>query len=414
MNQRLERLLEAQAETGKTVNRLMLTLIGVGLGGSLTLGYPDAYLLSATTTINIPFAGGASFKALLILGPIVLIAVRAYLEIYVSHWRRLDRLVRRSPTAISRRVPVASPLRHPLLRVFSFFVLYPLVPLVLAIFTYKAMAFWQWGVVLLFLTLIATAVLLFLRFPWHWSYRVFAPLLVVFAIITTIHHEIRLSEFRRPLQLQLADLERSNLTGQDLRSADLRGARLSGADLTGARLDGADLARSELRGTILKDAHLKGADLFRAKMENANFQRARLQGANLGEAHMEGAYLAGAQMVGTEMTGAFLDGAQLVGAQLRHANLMSAQLKSARLIGTRLRGANFLKAQLEDANLSGALLYGANLRGARLKGAILNEAQLEDANLLSTFGLTQPQLDIACGDRSTKLPAGFSIPLCEH
>ncbi len=41
MNPRTQRLLEAQAETARTINRLMLTLLGLGLASTLTVGFPD-------------------------------------------------------------------------------------------------------------------------------------------------------------------------------------------------------------------------------------------------------------------------------------------------------------------------------------------------------------------------------------
>ncbi len=269
MNPRTQRLLEAQAETARTINRLMLTLLGLGLASTLTVGFPDSYLLTTATTVSIPFAGAASFKALFILGPVLLICVRAYLEIYVTHWRRLDGLLRRSPSARVRRLPIVSPFRHPLLRLFSGFILYPLVPLVLGIFTYEAMVFRQWGVGLLYLTLASTLVLVCLRFSWAWPYRFIAPPLALLTIIVTAEHEGGLDGFRRPFKLQLANLERSILSYEDLRSADLRGAKLNEANLTRAQLEGADLSGAQLEGANLSGAQLKGADLTRTNFEGA-------------------------------------------------------------------------------------------------------------------------------------------------
>ena len=63
----------------------------------------------------------------------------------------------------------------------------------------------------------------------------------------------------------------------------------------------------------------------------------------------------------------------------------------------RLRGANLQEADLREANLQEARLRGANLQGAELRGLI---------------GLTQEQLDLACGDAETKLPPGMFIKPC--
>ena len=108
-------------------------------------------------------------------------------------------------------------------------------------------------------------------------------------------------------------------------------------------------------------------------------------------------------------------------------NAQIAQVKKARLSGMNLRyasadGAFLVKADLRDANLQGTNLVGANLQGARLinanlqeanlqfanlKGAYLRLAKLQGANLRYAEGLTQKQLDLACGDEKTRLPRGI-------
>ena len=108
-------------------------------------------------------------------------------------------------------------------------------------------------------------------------------------------------------------------------------------------------------------------------------------------------------------------------------NLTKAHLPLANLIGVNLTGANLTEAMLFRANLSGANLSGANLTkallpmanltGANLTGAILSEADLLQANLsganLTRATITQAQLDLACGDPSTKLPPGRTIAPCK-
>ncbi len=75
------------------------------------------------------------------------------------------------------------------------------------------------------------------------------------------------------------------------------------------------------------------------------------------------------------------------------------------------------RADLRRANLQGAKLYGANLQEAdlsraNLQGAILFDARLRGTNLRYARGLTQEQLDSACGDAETKLPPGMKIRTC--
>lgn len=82
----------------------------------------------------------------------------------------------------------------------------------------------------------------------------------------------------------------------------------------------------------------------------------------------------------------------------------------ADLIGARLRGADLRGANLRGAYLIGADLRGADLRLADLIGADLRAADLRGANLSDSLFLTQPQVNAARGDRTTRLPASVSRP----
>jgi Pentapeptide repeats (8 copies) len=101
---------------------------------------------------------------------------------------------------------------------------------------------------------------------------------------------------------------------------------------------------------------------------------------------------------GKDQSGAWVGGVYLRGVQLPSANLRSAQLNGADLTG----------ANLSDTDLGGADLQGAILEDAHLKGSVLSGADLTGAH-----GLTQRQLDDACGDRSTNLPDRLTIRPCE-
>jgi uncharacterized protein YjbI with pentapeptide repeats len=88
------------------------------------------------------------------------------------------------------------------------------------------------------------------------------------------------------------------------------------------------------------------------------------------------------------------------GPDLRRADLAGKDLRGADLAGATLRGALLIGADLRGADLSYADLTGADLRGADLSGADLE---------ISLF-TTQPQLDSARGDSSTRLPSRLSRP----
>ncbi len=68
---------------------------------------------------------------------------------------------------------------------------------------------------------------------------------------------------------------------------------------------------------------------------------------------------------------------------------------------------NFRAAILRGADLSGAELCGSFWHGADLAGA-----DLSGSNVTHAVGLTQRQLDQACGDVTTQLPSLLTISRC--
>jgi len=110
-------------------------------------------------------------------------------------------------------------------------------------------------------------------------------------------------------------------------------------------------------------------------------------------------------------------GRDFSGARIRQADLSLATADGARFRGanlslTNLFGARLSGADLSDANLDHATLVGAYLGGARISGAVLDGANLSGAELAGTIGLTQTQLNTACGDATTTLPVGLTIRAC--
>lgn len=326
MNPTTERLVEAQGETGHTINRLSLSLIAIGVFAVLVAGLPDSTVLTTATTVSVPLVGAASIKTALVLGPLALIALRVYLQIYLEHWNRLERLIEhraRARSLISAanavRVPRISHRRHRLLRLYSGFVLYPLVPLVLGVFTWKAMALRDWGIPLIYATAVSAALVIPMPRPLRWRFRIGVPALALLPIFAGAGFLGALDDLRRPFALAMADFARADLKGLDLRDAQLTWADLSQADLTGARLDNARMFQANLGGAILLRARMPGAVLRRADLGRARLRKARLEGAdlrdaNLKEALMKDADLRGSSLLQTDLRDAFLGGADLEGA----------------------------------------------------------------------------------------------------
>ncbi len=150
------------------------------------------------------------------------------------------------------------------------------------------------------------------------------------------------------------------------------------------------VSRDELRRIL--EAHEKWAQSDGKEGEQADLCLADLHEAYPSHANLEEA----------DLRGANLQQASLYGANLQEANLTSANLQGADLSGAKLQGAKLWAAKLQRAILWSADLQKADLSGANLQGTELRSAK----------GLTQEQLDQACGDTETKLPPNLSIKPC--
>src|SRR6476659_2431244 len=134
---------KAADETATQVTRIGLTFLGTSAFCLLSLLSPDSALLGGSEKINVPFAGPVSFFGFMLLGPAVLIGLRVYLQIYVEHSERLERLLARSMSIA--RAPMLVPLQNPLIRFVSGLIFYLLLPLTMLLFAGKAAVFPAWG-----------------------------------------------------------------------------------------------------------------------------------------------------------------------------------------------------------------------------------------------------------------------------
>ena len=135
---------KAADETAAQVTRIGLTFLGATAFCLLSLLSPDSALLGGSEKINVPLAGPVSFVGFMLVGPAVLIVLRVYLQIYVEHSERLDRLAR---SMLIVRAPTLIPLQNPLIRCFGALIFYLLLPLTMMFFAWKAAVFpaWGWG-----------------------------------------------------------------------------------------------------------------------------------------------------------------------------------------------------------------------------------------------------------------------------
>lgn len=114
-----------------------------------------------------------------------------------------------------------------------------------------------------------------------------------------------------------------------------------------------------------------------------------------------------------------LPGINLSGARLRQADLSLSTFDKARFAGTNMSIVNGFGLRAEDAdfskvNFADAMLVGGLFGGSDFSAATFDNANLSGSDFETAKGLTQTQLNTACGDASTKLPKGLNLPACKN
>ena len=107
-----------------------------------------------------------------------------------------------------------------------------------------------------------------------------------------------------------------------------------------------------------------------------------------------------------------LHGADLSHQCVEHGNLTGADFDAAVVRSMCMAFADLSSASLRKTDLTGADLTGANFAHSDLSGAKLVLANLSGADFSTANGLTQAQLDHACGDAATHLPTGLHVKFC--
>ena len=389
-----------QDETSKTIRRVFFALVGTSLFCLITvLGKADAALLASDAEVKLPILNyPMGFSAFLIVGPLVLIALTVYLHIFVGQHR---------PSVLKEheRQPMLPNFDARTAKITVAIIFYWMVPLTLAVFTWKA---WPRpaGPFLYDVTLGLAVVMVWLqmrRLPGGRS-RLFGPplLVLVFGLFAAGLYKIT---DERQWNLFKADLSGQDLRGTDLTGADLREAILNGANLSRAGLNGADLSFAELNCLMPKNGKEKCVSLTDAKLNGADLSFAELNGVDLSDAELNGANLHLAKLNSANLSRAELNCLMQENGKEKCANLYNTELNGASLHGAKLNGANLLFTKLNGADLHEVELNGAILIGAELNGADLRRADLTRATI------TQPQLDAACG-KGTILDMGLTIEPC--
>jgi uncharacterized protein YjbI with pentapeptide repeats len=144
-----------------------------------------------------------------------------------------------------------------------------------------------------------------------------------------------------------------------------------------------------------------------AQAQNAGqIDRARA-GASCPGCNLFQADFGGLEMRGRNYAGARLRQADLSLSVMNRAAFTGADLRDVEAYGAVFTGSSFARANLANASFVGTFLQGADFRGSNLQGT-----NFSGADMTRAVGLTQAQLDRACGDEATLLPRGLRIPAC--
>lgn len=136
---------------------------------------------------------------------------------------------------------------------------------------------------------------------------------------------------------------------------------------------------------------------IRSVQTGASCNRCDLSEGNFGYKILSNRNYSGAQFRGSDFTAITMD----------NTNLSEADLSEVNAYAGRFIGANFSDAKLDRASFTGGYLGRSDLTRASLIGTNFSGTDLRNVR-----GLTQNQLDAACGDRFTRLSGGLTIAYC--
>ncbi|WP_299395404.1 pentapeptide repeat-containing protein [Pelagibius sp.] len=188
--------------------------------------------------------------------------------------------------------------------------------------------------------------------------------------------------------------------GVDWTKCEKRRLNLTGQDLSNGRFGYTDFSRSDLKSVRFVKADLSEAEFSKARLEGADLSEARMIKTNADRANFRKARLVGVDMTKAEMARADFTGADFSGAVMVKVEFGRSILSDANMEG----------ADLSRAEIARAIFKGARLAGSNFSGAYTYLTRFEGADLSEITGLEQHQLDVACGDDATVLPAGLVRP----
>ncbi len=172
-------------------------------------------------------------------------------------------------------------------------------------------------------------------------------------------------------------LDKENFTGSQFHQTNLSSSNLKETDFTRANMIKVNLTRSQL-----DRARFDRTDLFKAEGYRASFVGARFNDARLSKSEFSRADFSKATFENIDWEKAELGRADFTGAKLKQVNFDYTDLSRSR----------FSDATISEVYFTRAYTYLTKFEAVDLRRAV---------------NLTQPQLDMACGDDRTLLPDGL-------
>lgn len=114
------------------------------------------------------------------------------------------------------------------------------------------------------------------------------------------------------------------------------------------------------------------------------------------------------ELTSRDLSGARIRQADLSLSTFDHTKFAGADMSIVNAFGIKAEDADFSNVNFEDAALVGGWFSKSKFHLARFNNTNISGSYFEDAE-----GLTQFQLNTACGDEFTRLPAGLIVVPCK-
>jgi len=180
-----------------------------------------------------------------------------------------------------------------------------------------------------------------------------------------------------------------------------RNVIISGTDLTGANMSKSDMGASDLRNAILNGSNFKKAILLRASLNGSSAKGTNFEGIIASRVDFRSTNIEDANFQKSEISRADFSDSTLKNIDFSKAELPRVKFENASLTNVMFQNTNLARANFSNIKLDGSI---------DLSGAFLFQTKIAGLDLSNAKGMQQWQIDMACGDSETLIPAGLTKP----